>query len=189
MVSTLQHSRRLVSPRRPPKTLIVSRTPGLLRPDPRAIIARLFVPGQEMLPHGHSRVNPVIERILAMAPDVMAATLASTLESFAGRHHDLPGLLRRNFELVAHRLGAADDLPETTRLLVGAYFTHEYSVEAAALFNPSIVAHPDQTGVADGEVRVVLSLRGVGEGHLSSIEFRVGMVAADGRLRIDDAGP
>jgi predicted GH43/DUF377 family glycosyl hydrolase len=168
--------------------LIVSRTFDVLRPDPRRTIARLFVPGQEMMLHGHSRVNPVIERILAMEPDAMAATLTTTLEQFAGRHPDLPGLLQSHFELVAPRLGAAPDLPATTRLLIGAYFTHEYSVEAAALFNPSIVAHPDQTGVAAGEVRVVLSLRGVGEGHLSSIEFRTGAVAADGQLRVDEAG-
>jgi predicted GH43/DUF377 family glycosyl hydrolase len=167
--------------------LVVSRTSGVLRPDPRRTVARLFVPGQEMMLHGHSRLNPVIERILAMTPDEMDATLATTMERFAGRHHDLPGLLQNNFELVAHRLGAATDLPLTTRLLIGAYFTHEYSVEAAALFNPSIVAHPDQTGVDTGETRVVLSLRGVGEGHLSSIEFRTGTVAADGQVRIDEA--
>ena len=74
------------------------------------------------------------------------------------------------------------------RLLIGAYFTHEYSVEAAALFNPSIVPAPDQSGLARGSLRFVMSLRAVGEGHLSSIEFRTGVLDADGGIAIDEPG-
>ena len=84
-------------------------------------------------------------------------------------------------------MGASSDLPEATRLLVGAYFTHEFSIEGAALFNPSIVLHPDQRGLTPGEARVVLSLRVVGEGHLSSIEFRTGVADRDGQVRIDES--
>jgi predicted GH43/DUF377 family glycosyl hydrolase len=169
-------------------SFVRSRTPGVLRADPRRTVARLFVPGQELLLHGHSRVNPVLERVLAMPGEVMAASLHSTLARYEGRHRDLPGLFRHNFDLVAHRLGATLDMSETARLLVGSYFTHEYAVEAAALFNPSIVPHPDQRGLVAGALRVVMSARGVGEGHLSSIEFRTGVIDAAGDLRVDDAG-
>jgi predicted GH43/DUF377 family glycosyl hydrolase len=172
------------------ESLILARDRDLLRPDPRRVIARLFVPGHEQhLINGQSRLTPVLERILALSPETAAVTLAVTLERFGRRHRDLRGLLSENFELVAHRIGAAADLPEATRLLVGSYFTHEYSIEAAALFNPSILIHPDQGGVAAGEVRVLLSLRAVGEGHWSSIEFRTGVIGAQGRLRIDEPPP
>ena len=129
----------------------------------------------------------MLERILALDEDVVGKTLAATMGRFSARHYDLPGQLAENFAAVAHRVGASIDLPEATQLLVGAYFTHEYSIEAAALFNPSIVLHPDQRGLAPGEARVVLSLRAVGEGHLSSIEFRTGVAGADGQVRIDEA--
>lgn len=167
--------------------LVVSRTLGVLRPDPRRVVARLFVPGHEHLIYGQSRATPVLERILALDDDVVATTLAATVDRFSSRHHDLPAVLAENFAAVAHRVGASSDLPEATRLLVGAYFTHEYSIEAAALFNPSIVLHPDQRGLAPGEARVVLSLRAVGEGHLSSIEFRTGVAGPDGHVRIDES--
>jgi predicted GH43/DUF377 family glycosyl hydrolase len=167
--------------------LVISRTSGVLRPDPRRVVARLFVPGHEHLVYGHSRATPVLERILALEDDVVAATLATTMDRFSGRHDDLPAILAENFASVAHRVGASIDLPEATRLLVGAYFTHEFSIEGAALFNPSIVLHPDQQGLTPGEARVVLSLRAVGEGHLSSIEFRTGVADRDGQVRIDEA--
>jgi predicted GH43/DUF377 family glycosyl hydrolase len=165
--------------------LVVSRTSGVLRPDPKRVVARLFVPGQEHLVYGHSRATPVLERILALGDEVVAATLATTMDRFSARHGDLPAILAENFASVAHRVGASSDLPEATRLLVGAYFTHEFSIEGAALFNPSIVLHPDQQGLPPGEARVVLSLRVVGEGHLSSIEFRTGVADHDGQVRID----
>ena len=174
----------------PTESLILARDPDLLRPDPRRVIARLFVPGHELpLAHGQSRLTVVLERILALSPAEAEVTLDATIASFGHRHADLRGVLAEHFDRVAHRIGAADDLPETTRLLVGSYFTHEYSIEAAALFNPSILAHPDQSGVPAGHTRVLLSLRAVGEGHLSSIEFRTGLVGPDGRLRIDKPPP
>ena len=76
-------------------------------------------------------------------------------------------------------------LTDAQRQLIGAYFLHEYSFEAAALFNPSIVAHPDQSGVPGGERRFILSLRAVGEGHVSSLTFRSGLLAADGAVTVD----
>ena len=167
--------------------LVLSRAPGVFRPDPRRVVARLFVPGHEHLTHGQSRATPVLERILALDQEVVAAALAATMDRFSARYSDLPGVLAANFAAVAHRVGASDDLPEATKLLVGAYFTHEYSVESAALFNPSIVLHPDQRGVMADEARVVLSLRAVGEGHLSSIEFRTAVAGPDGQVCVDES--
>ncbi len=77
-------------------------------------------------------------------------------------------------------------LSEARRLLIGGYFSHEYAFEAAALFNPSIVPHPDQDGVADGDLRFVMSLRATGEGHISSLTFRSGLLTAQHELRLDD---
>src|SRR5438067_10239457 len=141
-----------------------------------------------MLADGESRAGRVIERILALSEDDVVATLEATLDSFGGRHRDLETIFEEHFDLVAHRLADHIHLTEERRLLMGAYFTNEYSVEGAALFNPSIVLHPDQSQMGFGEARIVLSLRAVGEGHLSCIEFRTGIVDAGSDVRIDDPG-
>ena len=99
------------------------------------------------------------------------------------RHRDLPGVLMAHYEQIAHRIPEAAELSDERRSLVGACFTHEFSVEAAALFNPSAVVHPDQAGLAPGSCRFILSLRAVGEGHLSSVEFRTGVVGRSGELQ------
>jgi len=165
-------------------TLLV-RTADRITPDQRRVIPRLFVPGHEALIHGESRAMPVIERILAMDDADVTRTIEQTITDYSPRYQDLRAVLESNYSLVAHRLGEGVALATDRRLLVGAYFTSEYAFEAAALFNPSIVAHPDQTGVAQGETRFVMSLRAVGEGHLSSIEFRTGTVTAQAELRFD----
>ena len=110
-------------------------------------------------------------------------------DRYAKRHRDLPGVLRANYARIAHRVPADAELSDERRSLVGAWFTHEYSVEAAALFNPSVVVHPDQSGLLPGRLRFILSLRAVGEGHLSSVEFRTGVLGPAGELRIDEPGP
>jgi predicted GH43/DUF377 family glycosyl hydrolase len=166
----------------------VQRLSPQLGPDPRRVLARLFVPGQEMLADGESRAGGVINRILALSEEEVTATLEATLASFGARHRELETILEEHFDLVAHRLGARIELSEERRLLIGAYFTNEYAVEGAALFNPSIVLHPEQDQVGFGEARVILSLRAVGEGHLSCIEFRTGIVDAGSQIRIDDPG-
>jgi predicted GH43/DUF377 family glycosyl hydrolase len=166
----------------------VQRLSPQLGPDPRRVLARLFVPGQEMLADGESRAGGVIDRILSLSDEQVTATLQATLQSFSDRHRDLETTFEEHFDLVAHRLGQRIALSRERQLLVGAYFTNEYSVEGAALFNPSIVLHPDQSQLGLGEARVVLSLRAVGEGHLSCIEFRTGVVDAGSELRMDEAG-
>jgi predicted GH43/DUF377 family glycosyl hydrolase len=157
---------------------LLTRTQLRLRPDASRTLSRLFVPGQETLIRGESRAMDVINRVLAMSGDSVDSMLARTLARFSGQYRDLEEALERNFGLVAHRLDGDITVGHARRLLIGAYFTQQYALEAAALFNPSIVPHPDQSGCAAGEVRFVMSLRAVGEGHLSSIEFRTGTISA-----------
>jgi predicted GH43/DUF377 family glycosyl hydrolase len=165
----------------------VRRATDVLRPDPSRVISRLFLPGQELLARGISRADAVIQRVLAMTDEEVADWLTATVRRFSDRHDDLAGVFAEHFALVAHRLPATATASPERRDLIGAYFTQEYSVEAAALFNPSIVAHPDQTGLAAGELRFIMSVRAVGEGHISCIEFRTGVVT-DHDVRIDDPG-
>jgi predicted GH43/DUF377 family glycosyl hydrolase len=167
----------------------VRRTTHRLRPDPGRVLAKLFVPGHENVVDVESRAGPVIERVLGLTDQAVAGVLAEVAASFAGRHADLEATLEEHFQLVAHRIEHPDTLSRARRQLVGAYFTQEYSVEGAAICNPSMVPHIDQRGVADGEVRFVMSLRAIGEGHVSSIEFRTGVVTAEGGVRFDALGP
>src|ERR1700727_2173476 len=170
----------------PPRLL--ARTQCRLRPDVSRTLCRLFVPGQETLIRGESRAMTVIDRVLDMTEQEVDRTLARTLARFSGRHRDLGETLEQNFGLVAHRLGSQIKGGRARGQLIGAYFTLEYALEAAALFNPSMVAHPDQAGCLDGEVRFVMSLRAVGEGHISSIEFRTGTIDAGSVGRLDPPG-
>ena len=167
---------------------LLTRTHHRLRPDASRTLSRLFVPGQETLIRGESRAKAVIDRVLAMSEEEAARALARTLARFSGRYRDLEETLERNFGLVAHRLGGEIEVGCARRRLIGAYFTQQYALEAAALFNPSIVQHPDQAGCAAGEVRFVLSLRAIGEGHLSSIEFRTGTVSGGSEISVDPPG-
>jgi predicted GH43/DUF377 family glycosyl hydrolase len=167
---------------------LLTRTPHWLKPDASRTICRLFVPGQETLIRGQSRAMAVIDRILDLSQEQVETTLARTLARFSAGYSDLAGTLERNFQLVGHRLGGDITPGRARRQLIGAYFTQEYALEAAALFNPSMVAHPDQSGCQPGETRFVLSLRAVGEGHLSSIEFRTGTIDRGSRISLDPPG-
>ncbi len=171
----------------PAATGLLARTEHRIRPDASRTLGRLFVPGQETLIRGESRAMAVIDRILDLNELQVERTLARTLARFSARYRDLAGTLERNFSLVAHRVGAEIEVGSARRQLIGAYFTHEYALEAA-LFNPSMVVHPDQTGCQPGETRFVMSLRAVGEGHLSSIEFRTGTIGGDAAIRFDSPG-
>lgn len=166
----------------------MSRGTARLRPDPRRVIAALLVPGEEM-PGGDSRAVSVSQRILAMDDADAATTLADVKRRFAHRHRHLEATWTSHFHVASQRLGEADEIPAGKALLIGAYFTQEISLEGAALFNPSIVLHPDQSGSATGEARFVMSLRAVAEGHISSIEFRTGTIDPAGEVRLDNPGP
>ena len=163
-----------------------------LEPDPRRVIAKPFLPGEEISPDGSSRMQVVLERIMSMSEQQVTDTLARTHRAFADRHSDLDAVLDRHYAIVAARLDqlapAESGLSLERQRLIGAYFTHEYSIEAAALGNPSIVAAPDQSGLDTGEVRFVMSLRAIGEGHISSIEFRTGVIRAGAAVELEPAG-
>lgn len=167
---------------------LLNRQALYLRPDPARVVVRPFKPATEprdLNPKDKSRANHIVDRVLALDPEAAAGQLAEVLANFEGRHRRL---LQR-FEARADDMEDAFSIhvlfTETQRRLVGAYFLLEYAFEAAALFNPSIVPHPDQSGAPEGGRRFVLSLRAVGEGHISSLTFRSGSITADGCLTID----
>jgi predicted GH43/DUF377 family glycosyl hydrolase len=145
-----------------------------LHPDPTRVIARLFLPGEEH-PATRSRTSQVVDRVMGLAETEVEQLATQLIDDFAGRHHDYEQLLARHASIVgAHvgaHLGETPQLSKARELVLGATFTAEYSTEAAALCNPSAVLHPDQTGLPAGAARVAISLRGIGEGHISSIAF------------------
>ena len=146
----------------------------------------MFVPGQEGFDHQDSRTAAVVARLLALDDHEVASTLDQVVNGFAERHRDLLGIFERHAAAVADRLEPGRELSDERRLLLGASFTSEYAIEGAALCNPSMVSHPDQSGVPAGSLRFVMSVRAVGEGHRSSIGFRTGMIDAAGQATVDD---
>jgi hypothetical protein len=122
-----------------------------LLPDQGRVIAKPFLPGDEIFPDGSSRTDVILGRIMSMSETAVAATLRSATADFVGRHHDLNAVLKRHFTMVAARLDDPTAISDNRRRLIGTYFTHEYSIEGAALGNPSIVAAPDQADLGDGE--------------------------------------
>lgn len=167
---------------------LVTRSDLAILPDPTRVLPRLFAPVLDLVSDTESTASPLLSRLLALSDEAVASTLAVTCERFGDRHRDLRGAWLANYEQVAHALADPSALSDERRLLIGACFTSEYSIESAALFNPSAVAHPDQSGLKPGAVRFVLSLRAVGEGHVSSLEFRSGVVGPGHRLRLEHSG-
>jgi predicted GH43/DUF377 family glycosyl hydrolase len=165
---------------------LITRGPQRLAASPARVITRLFVPGQEGFEHHQSRAGAVLARILALDEDQVRESLDDVVIRFNERHRDLAGTFRRHARELADRLDTVKELSEARKLLLGATFTSEYAIEGAALCNPSMVAHPDQGGTVAGSLRFVMSVRGIGEGHLSSIGFRTGVIDAAGGSMIDD---
>lgn len=165
------------------------RTGHRLLPDASRVIARLFVPGQELLAGSESRASGVVQRILALEESDVDAALASVTRRFDARHRSLSETFSRHAERIENRIASTDTLSDARRQLLGATFTHEFSIEGAAVCNPSIVLHPDQASAPPGGVRFIMSVRGVGEGHVSSIGFRTGSISIHGEVTIDAAGP
>jgi predicted GH43/DUF377 family glycosyl hydrolase len=166
-------------------TELAARTSHRLTPDPHRVITKLFVPGEEAA-HSPSRARAVITRILAMDDAEVMSLTDAIVAGFRGRHADLMGTFSRHFAVIAHEVPPRRRLSAERRMLIGACFTHEYSPEAVALFNPSMAPHPDQSGLAAGQVRFVMTVRCVGEGHLSSIGFRTGIVGPGRALVLDE---
>ncbi len=161
-----------------------------LRPDPARVVVRPFKPATEprdFNPTDKTRANHIVERVLGMDQDMAVQQLNEVLENFQGRHRNLLALFDSRAAEMEDAFKAHTVFNDVQRRLVGAYFLHEYSFEASALFNPSIVRHPDQAGVPDAGVRFIMSLRAVGEGHISSLTFRSGIIDADGGVTVDPA--
>ncbi|MFZ3325604.1 MAG: glycoside hydrolase family 130 protein [Methylocella sp.] len=159
-----------------------------LRPDPARVVVRPFRPATEprdLNPIDRTRANHIVHRVLALDPEMAANQLADVLENFQGRHRNLLETFEARADEMEDAFATHAVFTKVQRQLIGAYFMHEYSFEASALFNPSIVSHPDQSGAPEGGRRFVLSLRAVGEGHISSLTFRSGSIAADGRVIVD----
>ena len=156
----------------------VKRTATILNPDPSRVLLRPFSPG------GPERVVRIIARIMALPEDQVGPLLAEVCADFSQRHQHIHKLFLERFEQVREWLLTDQDLSEQRRMLIGSYFLAEYSLESAALFNPSIVPHPDQTDLPPGALRFILSLRATGEGHISSITFRTGVIHPDQRIEV-----
>jgi len=149
---------------------------------------RPFKPATEprdLNPTDKTRANHIVGRVLRLEPGVAARQLTEVLENFEGRHRNLLEIFEARAAEMEEALEPHAVLNKTQRCLIGAYFLHEYSFEASALFNPSIVRHPDQSGAPAAGCRFILSLRAVGEGHISSLTFRSGTIGADGGVAVD----
>jgi predicted GH43/DUF377 family glycosyl hydrolase len=170
-------------------TDLVRRVPVRLEADATRVVTRLFVPGQEGFDDQESRASVVLGRLLELDDDAVQRSLDDLAQRFAGRHRDLEGTFRRHAGQLADRLDPERELSPPRQLLIGATFTSEYAIEGAALCNPSIVPDPDQTGVAAGSLRFVMSVRAIGEGHRSTIGFRTGIVDATGDVTVDPTPP
>ncbi len=170
--------------------LRLTRTSQQLLPDPKRVIARPFHPSGGANANGQSsRVKTILNRVLAIQEEDVPAMLEGLLREFSPRHRDFERVLDDHCRLVSHYLDREKPWSRERRLLIGAYFTHEYSIEGAALFNPSIVQALDQSGLPLGALRFVMSVRAVGEGHISSIGFRSGVIGPDGGMVFDSTSP
>ncbi|MBP2459366.1 MULTISPECIES: glycoside hydrolase family 130 protein [unclassified Rhizobium] len=170
------------------KAVVVNRQSLFLRPDSSRVVVRPFKPATEprdLNPTDKTRANLIVDRVLALEPQAADLLLADVLENFEGRHRNLLATFEARAKEMEEAFAPHTVFSPTQRQLIGAYFLNEYSFEASALFNPSIVAHPDQSGVPEGSRRFVLSLRAVGEGHVSSLTFRTGLIAPDGGVDIE----
>jgi predicted GH43/DUF377 family glycosyl hydrolase len=176
--------------------MLVKRLPLRLDPDPtRVILLYLNL-------HNKSRVKNLLDKVNSLSEDEVAVILLEVVNEFESRHpyYEKPQegfvsgqsyfkkALIENFERVKSHIGDDSNVSNIRQLLIGAYFTKEYSIESAALFNPSMVPHPDQSNLDPGSLRFIISLRATGEGHISSIEFRTGTLDVNTDIHLDGNG-
>lgn len=166
---------------------LVTDTGIVLHADPTRVITRLFIPGREAVGPGESRAAPVMERLLALDESEVEAAVRDLDERFSAHHPALHRLFDEHADLIIPGAVAGKPLSKARQLLIGASFTHEYAIEGTALCNPSAVLHPRFD--ANGDAAFVMSVRGMGEGHHSSIGFRTGSVSAGGAVTVDPPGP
>ena len=168
---------------------LIRRTGIHLRPDASRLLPRLFVAGQDNFGTQQTRGSLVLDRVMQLSEEQVELALGEVVGRYAGRHENLFFLFDAHAQRFARPILRNNGISESRWKLIGAMFTHEYSIEGASLSNPSIVPHPDQSGCADGDLRFVMTVRCIGEGHRSSIGFRTGTVTADGTVGVDAPGP
>ena len=154
-----------------------------LTPDRSRVLLRPFRPTTDDI------ARRIVARVVALPDEQVARLLGHVLGEFADRHERVEDVFLNRFEQVKIYLEPGAPPSPERQALIGAYFTHEYSPESAALFNPSIVLHPDQSALPRGALRFILSLRATGEGHISSITFRTGTVSAQHRITLTPPVP
>lgn len=163
------------------KVINLRRISTVLKPDQSRVLLRPFSPGDSQ------RTSRIITRIMALPEERVGHLLDEVTAEFSQRHREIRRMFLERFEQVRQLHYPKGDLSEERRLLIGSYFLAEYTLESAALFNPSIVMHPDQAGLPPGALRFILSLRATGEGHISSITFRTGIIHSNNQIEVLDA--
>jgi len=158
---------------------MIQHTDTTLRPDCSRVLVRPYIPLEQ------DRVEHIISRALTLTECETEEQIAFLTAGFGNRHPDIRVIWQRHFEKVKHHVTHKRELSEVRKLYIGALFSGEYALESAALFNPSIVPHPDQSGLEEGDLRCVISLRAIGEEHISSIEFRSAIIHRDASISID----
>jgi predicted GH43/DUF377 family glycosyl hydrolase len=159
----------------------LSRHEVTLLPESARVIIRHFIPADV------HRITTIIGRALALREEEVLLELQAMLEEFDSRHLNIKARLEAHFLRVSQYIFTQKPLSQERKLLIGALFSGEYALESAAIFNPSMIPHPDQSNLPQGALRFIMSLRATGEGHISSIEFRSGIIAPDGRITLDQA--
>ena len=172
-----------IAPAIMPPAVQAKRIGPVISPDRSRVLLRPFYPARKSI------ARRIVARIMALTDQAAAQLLASVLGEFQDRHLNVEQTFLNRFKQVQAYLKDRQETPPEKQLLIGSYFSHEYSPESAALFNPSIVPHPNQAGLPDGSIRFVLSLRATGEGHISSITFRTGTVSAQHRIKLTPLVP
>ncbi|MGI9197194.1 MAG: glycoside hydrolase family 130 protein [Candidatus Nanopelagicales bacterium] len=166
---------------------LVQRTEINLVGNPNRVLCRLFIPGEEELIRGTSRARELIARVACLSDEQVSVAVKETMRKFSTRHPDFEQQLNMHFLAVSGLIDDPASIAPERRRLLGALLTQEYAFESTAYFNPSIVPHPDQTGVPRGYLRFVMSVRSVGEGHMSTLIFRTGMIGPDASIVVDPA--
>nr|WP_121273455.1 glycoside hydrolase family 130 protein [Pedobacter schmidteae] len=165
--------------------LSIERKPVKVYPDPKRVIARFFFNGEE-------RAVEVVKHVLALTTEEVFGLISPLLQEYSKRHRNITKILTRHCKKVKEcieRTGCDfESLDKYQKLLIGSYFTHEYSIESAAFFNPSVVEDPDQSDLVEGEKRLIISFRAVGEGHISSVVFRRALIDRDHNITVIPAG-
>lgn len=165
--------------------LPIERQTAKIYPDMKRVVARFFF-------NGEARAKAIISQVVAMNDVEVSATVTPILREFSRRHRNITRIFERHCDRVKHLFASQqinfDETDYKKKLLIGSYFTNEYSIESAAFFNPSLIEDTDQSGLEEGEKRVILSFRAVGEGHISSIAFRHGTINKHNDITLIPAG-